>query len=71
MDASDAAESTGSTNRKNRMEIYPQAEGIKGAGEVVHHSGGGAVVIHCRDGRIRDSDALAPGNDPTPPRDRT
>jgi hypothetical protein len=31
--------------------------------------GGGEVVIHGRDGRIRDSDTLSPGRDPFPPRD--
>lgn len=32
-------------------------------------NGGGEAVIHGRDGRIRDSDTVAPGNDPFPPRD--
>lgn len=36
----------------------------------VHQDGGGEVRIHRRDGRIRDSDTVAPGNDPNPPRDR-
>jgi Uncharacterized protein conserved in bacteria (DUF2188) len=40
------------------------------AREIVGNSGGGQVVIHGRDGRIRDSDTVAPGNDPFPPRDR-
>jgi hypothetical protein len=47
-----------------------QAEAINRAREIVHNSGGGEVVIHGRDGRIRDSDTIAPGNDPNPPRDR-
>ena len=33
-------------------------------------SGGGEVRIHGRDGKIRDSDTVAPANDPNPPRDR-
>ena len=33
-------------------------------------SGGGEVRIHGRDGKIRDSDTVAPGNDPCPPRDK-
>ena len=32
--------------------------------------GGGEVRIHGIDGKIRDSDTVAPGNDPNPPRDR-
>ena len=34
------------------------------------NSGGGEVRIHGLDGRIRDSDTVAPGNDPFPPRDK-
>lgn len=40
------------------------------AREIVHNAGGGEVKIHGRDGRIRDSDTIAPGNDPNPPRDK-
>lgn len=47
-----------------------QADAIARAREIVHNSGGGEVVIHNRQGRIRDSDTIAPGNDPNPPRDR-
>lgn len=32
--------------------------------------GGGEVRIQGRDGRWRDSDTVAPGHDPCPPRDR-
>ena len=46
-----------------------QAEAIDRAREIVGNSGGGEVVIHGRDGQIRDSDTIAPGNDPNPPRD--
>ena len=46
-----------------------QAEAISRAREIVGNSGGGEVVIHDRQGRIRDSDTIAPGNDPNPPRD--
>lgn len=46
-----------------------QAEAIDRARQIVHNRGGGEVVIHGRDGRIRDSDTVAPGNDPNPPRD--
>lgn len=46
-----------------------QAGAIDRAREIVGNSGGGEVVIHGRDGRIRDSDTIAPGHDPNPPRD--
>lgn len=47
-----------------------QGDAIDRAREIVGNSGGGEVVIHGRDGRIRDSDTVPPGNDPNPPRDR-
>jgi uncharacterized protein YdaT len=47
-----------------------QADAIDRAREILRNLGGGEVVIHGRDGRIRDSDTVAPGNDPNPPRDR-
>lgn len=34
------------------------------------NSGGGEVVIHGRDSRIRDKDTMAPARDPFPPRDK-
>ncbi len=46
-----------------------QAEAEQRAKEIVRNAGGGEVRIHGRDGRIRDSDTVAPGNDPNPPRD--
>ena len=46
-----------------------QAHAESGAKEIVGNLGGGEVVIHGRDGRIRDSDTVPPGNDPNPPRD--
>lgn len=39
------------------------------AKEIVSNLGGGEVRIHGRDGRIRDSDTVRPGNDPNPPKD--
>lgn len=47
-----------------------QAEAEARAKEILAGSGGGEAVIHGRDGRIRDSDTVAPGNDPFPPRDK-
>lgn len=46
-----------------------QSEAIDRAREIVGNSGGGEVVIHGRDGQIRDSDTVPPGRDPNPPRD--
>jgi hypothetical protein len=34
------------------------------------NAGGGEVRIHGRDGKIRDSDTVPPGNDPNPPKDK-
>jgi len=47
-----------------------QHEAIDRAREVVGNLGGGEVTIHGRDGRIRDSDTVPPGNDPNQPRDK-
>ncbi len=47
-----------------------QKDAVDRAREIVRNSGGGEVRIHGRDGKIRDSDTIAPGNDPNPPRDK-
>ena len=39
------------------------------AKDIVRSAGGGEVRIQGRDGRFRDSDTVAPGNDPHPPKD--
>lgn len=46
-----------------------QKEAENRAKEILANSGGGEAVIHGKDGRIRDADTVAPGNDPFPPRD--
>jgi len=46
-----------------------QAEAVDRARQIVHNGGGGEVVIHDRHGLIRDSDTIAPGHDPNPPKD--
>ena len=46
-----------------------QAEAEKAAKEFSANSGGGEVVTHSRDGKIRSKDTVEPGNDPFPPRD--
>lgn len=51
--------------------VHPtQQEAEQRAREIVGNNGGGEVRTHGRDGRIRDSDTVPPGNDPNPPRDR-
>lgn len=47
-----------------------QDQAIDRGREIVGNAGGGELRIHGRDGQIRDSDTIAPGNDPNPPRDR-
>ncbi|GAA2368189.1 DUF2188 domain-containing protein [Dactylosporangium salmoneum] len=47
-----------------------QAAAIDRAREILGNRNGGEIVIHGRDGNIRDSDTVPPGNDPNPPRDR-
>lgn len=45
-------------------------DAIDRAREILGNSGGGELTIKNKDGRIHDSDTVAPGNDPNPPRDR-
>lgn len=47
-----------------------QQQAIHRGREIVTNLGGGELRIHGRNGQIRDSDTVAPGNDPYPPRDR-
>ncbi|MFK4086072.1 DUF2188 domain-containing protein [Kribbella sp. NPDC020789] len=47
-----------------------QADAIDRARDIVGNSGGGEVVIHRPDGRIRDKDTVKPGHDPNPPKDK-
>lgn len=46
-----------------------QAEAEKAAKGFSGNNGGGEVRIHRPTGPIRDSDTVAPGNDPCPPKD--
>lgn len=50
--------------------VDTQAKGEKRAKEIVRNLGGGEVRIQGRDAKWRDSDTVAPGNDPFPPRDK-
>lgn len=45
-----------------------QAEATRIAKRILENDGGGEAVIHRPNGRIRDSDTVAPGNDPFPPK---
>lgn len=47
-----------------------QAEAEKAAKQFSANTGGGEVKIHSPKGPIRDSDTVAPSNDPNPPRDK-
>ncbi|MEA2276842.1 MAG: hypothetical protein QOC78_1802 [Solirubrobacteraceae bacterium] len=55
---------------KRAVTVKPtQAAAEKAAKAYVRKAGGGEVRIHGRDGRIRDSDTVRPGNDPRSVRD--
>lgn len=47
-----------------------QAEAERRAKEIVRNLGGGEVRVQNRQGKWRDSDTVAPGNDPNPPKDK-
>ena len=56
---------------KRVSSIHPTQRGAEvQAKQVVSNLGGGEVTIQGRDGRFRDSDTVAPGNDPSPPIDK-
>lgn len=48
--------------------LETQADAIARAKEIVANLGGGEVEIRGRDGRIRATDTVTPGNDPSPPK---
>ena len=47
-----------------------QKEAEKIAKKFAENNGGGEVRVKGLDGKIRDSDTVAPGNDPNPPKDK-
>jgi hypothetical protein len=47
-----------------------QANAEKAAKQDLRRKSGGEVVIHGRDGRIRDKDTVPPAKDPNPPKDK-
>ena len=58
-------------SQRSSAHTRTQAEAEGRAKVIVSNLGGGEVVIHRPDGRIRDRDTVAPGNDPHPPKDRS
>jgi hypothetical protein len=47
-----------------------QEQAIDRGRQILQNDGGGELQIRGRNGRIRDSDTVPPGNDPNPPRDK-
>ena len=47
-----------------------QSQAEQRAKEIVRNLGGGEVRVHRPNGKIRDSDTVAPAADPFPPRDK-
>ena len=41
-----------------------QAEAIRRAREILRNDGGGELITHGEDGRMREADTIPPGNDP-------
>lgn len=56
--------------RRASAHAKTQREAVGRAKEIVSRLGGGEVRVHGKDGRIRDSDTVAPSRDPNPPGDR-
>jgi hypothetical protein len=51
--------------------VYPtQHEAEQRGRELLLQRGGGELVTHHLNGEIRSKDAIAPGHDPNPPRDK-
>ena len=46
-----------------------QQEAERAARDMLKKQGGGELITHGRDGKIRSKDTIAPGNDPYPPKD--
>ena len=46
-----------------------QSEVDRRAREILRGSGGGEILTHGRDGKIRSADTIRPARDPDPPRD--
>jgi hypothetical protein len=48
-----------------------QSQAIDRARAILQNEGGGELIVHDREGRVREKDTVPPGHDPNPPRDRT
>lgn len=59
----------GGTKRASSVHDTQKEAEIK-AKQLVKNLGGGEVRIQGQDGKWRDSDTVAPGNDPNPPKDK-
>lgn len=66
---SDWAVKKGGSDRASSVHTT-QREAEQAAKNTVRNLGGGEVRIQGENGRWRDSDTVAPGNDPFPPRDK-
>lgn len=53
-----------SSSHKTQKEAEQAARGM------LYNQGGGELITHGMDGRIRSKDTIAPGNDPNPPKDK-
>lgn len=62
-----ANKSQGNTKASSLHDTQKDAE--EAAREMLKNQGGGELITHGRDGKIRSKDTIAPGNDPFPPRD--
>jgi hypothetical protein len=67
-DNSWAVKKAGAGRSSSKSNTRKEAEQL--AKQFCGNAGGGEVRIHGRDGKIRDSDTVAPGNDPCPPKDK-
>jgi len=63
-----AVKKSGTSNPESVYHKQSHAE--QQAKQTVRNLGGGEVRIQGRDGEWRDSDTVAPGHDPCPPRDK-
>jgi hypothetical protein len=45
-----------------------QSQAIDRARSILRNEGGGELIVHDREGRVREKDTVPPGHDPNPPR---
>lgn len=61
------AEREGASRASARRDTQAKVE--QRAKDIAANTGGGEVITHRPDGRIRDSDTIPPARDPNPPKD--